>query len=265
MKDELQMTEADREGIKAADKDYEEYEVLEVQLDRDAPGKGDWVCTLEHGFHLRFPREKGNKQPKAGQTARIYGDLDEGGMRGLDLDAEGVFYRTPDEQVVHLTKLEWQMREDAKTHLTDLDKRVEALPAPIRAVLTPYREADGFDALRYLNAVGVVEQGYYLSLVVQDAFAVEVFASLASRAKRASVFRQMIDDAKKRAEDDGDAAKLKELARAEKDQHWFDMPADENFAEILQFARGLVESEEPLALTADDGVVTVQSADDMLK
>lgn len=257
------MTEEDREAIRAADDDYEEYEVEEVRLDRTAPGKGDWVCTLEHGFTLRFPRARGNKQPKVGQTARLYGDPEEAeGMRGLVLDTVEVFYLTREEHEAQLKEVEAKMREEAKAQLPELDKRVEVLPSPVRVIAARVRLAQDFDPLGYATVVRNAEQAYYLSLVAQDAFAIEVFGTLPSDSKRASVFRQMLDDEKKRCEEAANGAKLKELEHVAESVDWLNA---HYLGEILRMAAELVESEEPLALEESDGVVTVQSADDMLK
>jgi hypothetical protein len=118
---------------KSKDREYQEMRVVGVEKYKD-----EWMIKLEDGSVFWFEKKYGVK-PKVGQSARFYGDV-----RGLDLDGQEVFYRTPQEQAKikaqELREEEKQEKAEFKRNKAKLDAQYRALPKVFQRRINRFRK-----------------------------------------------------------------------------------------------------------------------------
>ncbi len=122
---------------KHEDREYEEVKVAAVQEYGDG-----WEITREDGWSFCVPKEHGVK-PKVGQIARFYGGGIGYVVRGLDLDGQEVFYRTPEQEAeLHAQQVrEWEAKDKAafEKNKANLDAQYDALPEVFQRRIDRFR------------------------------------------------------------------------------------------------------------------------------
>ncbi len=172
-----------------ADNDFEEYEIKEVDLERDEGERGMWVAKLEFDFVLRWPRGGKSPQPKAGQLCRVFGDIDgKWGPRGVVVEQKMAFYRTPEEQVKWVETREDEVYIEAKllfsTREKELQDRLQLLPEKLRTRIAAAREAadnqEHFEVYELEMEILKHEHAHMLALVVDGLPTLETFSMIPS-------------------------------------------------------------------------------------
>lgn len=137
--------------MRADDNNFEEGELTKVTPYKDGSG---WSVQFGH-TGLGVPRIEGKPEPSVGDTIRVYGSWGFD-IYGIDLNGVEVFWRTPWERFAK--RVEWlagydrEKRERFEKNEAEMDRRYEALPAPLRARIDRFRsEAADFriDAVAY--------------------------------------------------------------------------------------------------------------------
>lgn len=109
------------------DTDPEYEDTIIVRVDRDDAG---WMITGDHGWSFGFADT--GVAPKVGSVARFYGRGIGFVVRGLVIDGQVIFYRTPDEDrqrhAQWVRDLDAGKRRRFAEQEADLDRRVAALP-----------------------------------------------------------------------------------------------------------------------------------------
>jgi hypothetical protein len=169
------------------DEDYEEYEIKEVQLDRDQGERGLWVAKLEFDFILRWPRGGKAPQPKVGQTCRVFGDIEgKWGPRGVVVNEKVAFFRTPENQVKWVEAQESAVYIEAKltfnTREKELQVRIQLLPEHLRTRIDAAREVaedkERFDVYELEVEIIKYEHAHMLALVVDGLPTLETFSMI---------------------------------------------------------------------------------------
>lgn len=186
-----------------ADNDFEEYEVKEVELDRDEGEKGTWVAKLEFDFVLRWPRGAGAPQPKVGQTCRVYGDVDgTWGPRGVVVDEKVAYFRTPEEQVEWVKHREAEVYEEAellfKQREEEFRERLNLLPANLRARIEAARassdDAERFDVYELEVEIIKHEHAHMIALVMDNEFTLDTFSRIPNQGQMGYSWNAMCDE-----------------------------------------------------------------------
>lgn len=132
------MKHSERLAIKAEDRQYQE-----TTVDKVEGGPGNWTLHLSEGFCFGGIPDDWTGTPKVGAKARFYGKGFGFPVRGLDLDGQEVYYKTPEEQEEEHRKLVADKeREDFdrfQRNKSATDKRVAALPKVFRDRLDKFR------------------------------------------------------------------------------------------------------------------------------
>lgn len=121
---------------KATDTEYEDT-IIEAVTDHE----DGYSITTQDGWSFWVP--KGGPIPHVGSRARFYGRGIGYVVRGLDIDGQEVYYRTPAEENAHQER-EWgeylaQKRRDFEAKRTVLDAQYDALPSAFRRRLDRFR------------------------------------------------------------------------------------------------------------------------------
>lgn len=128
---------SERRAIKAEDQ-YEEYVLTSVR-----PCTDGWEIGHD-GWIMFCP--KGAVEPKVGSKARYYGKGFGYPVRGLDIDGQEVFYRTPEEQEAEqkrqVKESERKQFEEFQRNRESMDKRVAALPKTFQTRIQQFRKAN---------------------------------------------------------------------------------------------------------------------------
>jgi hypothetical protein len=130
-----------------AEDDYDEHVIEEVNRNGDHTS-----ITSEDGMGLGWNRERVGDEiydsvvPQKGSILRVYGSGLGYRFHGIDLDGQELFWETPMERDAE--RVRW-MADDDRSHREEfaeekpkLDKDFENLPAPLKARITRFREAD---------------------------------------------------------------------------------------------------------------------------
>ena len=185
-----------------ADEDFEEYEVKEVELDRDEGERGTWVAKLEFDFVLRWPRGGKSPQPKVGQTCRVFGDIDgKWGPRGIVIAEKIAFFRTPEDQVKWVELQEDQVYIEAKLLFSikekELQARMKLLPEKLSTRVEAAREAaddkERFDVYELEVEIVKHEHGHMVALVVDGLPTLETFSMIPSQPQMSYSWNAMCD------------------------------------------------------------------------
>lgn len=195
------------------DFDFEEYEVQDVELDRE---NGRWIVSLEFGLRVQWPRGRGAPQPRKGQTLRMYGVADEETEpRGMVLyvkedQPRAIFYRTEIEQQLHLIELEVR-DEDLrwKTYESNREKIAErfcGLVRPFRERIEFLREqskepSEWWDAAYLEQEVKLSEHAMWAWKVRPEPTQLGIFLSLPNVQKLSSVFSMLREELTHKGDD----------------------------------------------------------------
>jgi hypothetical protein len=116
-------------------------DVETVTIAKVEPGENGWAITRSDGWAFFVGAEHG-VEPRVGQTARFYGKGIGFPVRGLALDDQCVFYRTPDEDEARHRQ---QMADDRARKRADFEKNRPQLDAAYEAMPPEFqRRLDGF-------------------------------------------------------------------------------------------------------------------------
>ena len=185
------------------DNDFEEYEVKEVELDRDTGERGTWVVKLEFGFILQWPRGAGAPQPKAGQTARVYGDVDGvWGPRGVVIEDKVAYFRTPEEQVEYVKQREAEVYQEAKVLFKEREEeireRLDLLPDNLRKRVQAARastdDKEEFDVYELEVEVIKHEHAHMIALVMDSEATLDTFSRIPNQGQMGYSWNAMCDE-----------------------------------------------------------------------
>lgn len=185
------------------DTDFEEYKIEGVKLDMDHGEKGLWVVTLEFGFTVEWPRGGAAPQPREGQVARIFGDVDGvWGPRGIVVGDKVAYFRTPQEQVEWLQARENEEYEEAKTLFRaveeDLRERFALLPEVLRNRIEAARkessDPEKFDVLMLEEEIVLHEHGHMIALVADTEATLETFIHIPNQGQMGYSWNAMCDE-----------------------------------------------------------------------
>lgn len=191
------------------DQDYEEYEIVEVELDRSNPSEGErgmWVAKLEFDFVLRWARGGGTPQPKVGQTCRVFGDIDgKWGPRGVVIGEKVAFFRTPEAQVEWVDAREAEIYVEAKLSFSlrekELQERLTQLPETLRvridAVRQEAEDKQRFDVYELELEIVKHEHGHMMTLVADDLATLETFSMIPQQRQMGYSWNAMCDGRRK--------------------------------------------------------------------
>lgn len=158
--------------------DFEEYKIVETQLDRESGEKGTWICILEYGFTVDVPRG-GPIQPRTGQMVRAYGDIDNE-PRGVFVEGKKVYLRTVDEQAKREADAFDVEYAEALKHFDgvkdELYKRHSVLPDALKNFIAEIREDEEkamgggkkFDVIGLEHAMELCDHAVGLELLLLD-------------------------------------------------------------------------------------------------
>jgi len=196
------------EGKWEDDLDYEEYEIEEVELDRE---NRRWIAALEFGLRVQWARGGGMPQPRKGQTLRMFGVADEEtDPRGMVLFIkEGVgrvvYYR--DEIHHHLYLIEREVadehfrRERYEQNKEVLSARLEDLVKPLRRRIEHLRneakDAEWWNAAYLEEELLISEHVDRLVFLIPEYVQLtNVFLGLPHAQKMSSVFAMLREQKK---------------------------------------------------------------------
>ena len=128
------------------DTQYEEHVISEVK-------EGENYFTMRFGgWSFDLSKDYGVK-PEAGQTVRLYGKGAGSMIRGVAVDGEVAYYRTPGEQDAWRGKkareYDIEMRENFKKEKDKLDAQYEALPEVFQRRIDRFRDGNSDFRWRY--------------------------------------------------------------------------------------------------------------------
>jgi len=257
---------------KADDVEYEEYDIVSVEPLRDGPKM--WRATLQYGYTVTLPRGGGAKQPKDGMTVKIYGDIEDGDIRGVDLDGTQVFYRTAEQQHEWLKE---QEKEATRAGMADYairkheyEHRLEQIPPELRARIDHLRkkapDVDTFNALYLESEIVVSEHAWWLSQLIYTPIDLGIFKSLPKTSKMSSVYAQMCDDIRERlknAKGSDEEADLRSKCDIIDETVFVVDIAPDWLDRIFDLALSLI-GDEDRALPGSPGPRSIASSEDML-
>ena len=159
------------------DSNFEEYKIVQIELDRERGRKGMWVCTLEYGFVVEIVRG-GPIQPRMGQTIRVYGDVEDE-PQGIFVDGKKVYLRTDVEQENYIEgqrHAEYMEALERFNEVKDeLYRRQAVMPASLKEYLADTRkEADEelgegkFDVLHLERELELCDHAVGLEILILD-------------------------------------------------------------------------------------------------
>lgn len=195
------------------DFDFEEYEIEEVELDRE---NARWIVSLEYGLRVQWGRGRGNPQPRKGQTLRLYGVADEETEpRGMVVMVKEdqprvLFYRTDVEHQLYLIQLEVaeeQHRRERYAALKDeLAERQARLIRPLHQRIETLREGadvdpDWWNAAYLEQELRLSEHAMWTWMVEPDPIQMGIFLSLPNAQKISSVFSMLREQRKEEGDD----------------------------------------------------------------
>jgi hypothetical protein len=124
-------------AMKNQDFEFEEVEVAGVHSEEDG-----WTIERSDGWSFHVPRRHG-VEPLPGMIARFYGRGIGAIVRGLDLDGQEVFYKTPEEQAEEgrrcAEERDREQRAEFERNREDLDAKYDALPEVFRRRIDKFR------------------------------------------------------------------------------------------------------------------------------
>ena len=130
---------------------------------------GGWVIGSTDGWGAFFVPDSSPVEPKPGMSVRFYGRGLGYTVRGLLLDGRIVYYRTADEDAAKARReaeeRDRESRYDAERGRADMDRRVAALPAPLRDRIAAFRRNNPDFWLRF--------EGYEMAVCEQAARGVD--------------------------------------------------------------------------------------------
>jgi len=196
------------EGKWEDDLDYEEYEIEEVELDRE---NRRWIAALEFGLRVQWARGGGMPQPRKGQTLRMFGVADEEtDPRGMVLFIKEevgrvVYYR--DEIHHHLYLIEREVadehfrRERYEQNKEVLSARLEDLVKPLRRRIEHLRneakDAEWWNAAYLEEELLISEHVDRLVFLIPEYVQLtNVFLGLPHAQKMSSVFAMLREQKK---------------------------------------------------------------------
>lgn len=122
---------------KHEDREYQETKVVAVKKDKEG-----YEITREEGWMFYVSKEHG-VEPKIGQVARFYGGGIGRPVRGLDLNGQEVFYRTPEQQAeLHAQSVREHEAKDKvefEQNKVELDAQYQALPEVFQRRIDKFR------------------------------------------------------------------------------------------------------------------------------
>jgi hypothetical protein len=108
--------------------------------------EGDKGWTITTDDHWSFFVPKQSVVPSVGQIARFYGDGIGSRVRGLDINGQEIFYRSPEQQRERLLQEVAEMDERKKLEFeknkSELDAKYNSLPKEFRERLDGFRAAN---------------------------------------------------------------------------------------------------------------------------
>jgi len=122
---------------KHEDSEYQETKVVTVKEYEEG-----WEITRKDGWAFYISKEHG-VEPKVGQVARFYGGDIGRPVRGLDLDGQEVFYRTPEQEAE--LNAQWVREQEAKDkaefeqNKADLNAQYQVLPEVFQRRIDKFR------------------------------------------------------------------------------------------------------------------------------
>jgi hypothetical protein len=121
---------------KLHDLEYEDHVISEVTR-----GEDGWGFTMEDGLGFFCP-DRGI-EPHVGDTARLYGKGFGFVVRGLDINGQEIFYRTPAQREKENKRQAEQYRQDQRDRFeqnkAELDAQYDALPSVFKARVDRFR------------------------------------------------------------------------------------------------------------------------------
>jgi hypothetical protein len=124
---------------KANDTEYRDVVIKKVEPEGDGQG---WAITSSDGWSFFVPDE--GVEPHVGDTARFYGRGIGSIVRGLDINGQEVFYRTPEEQEEEnkreTVRAAQKQRDDFEQNRERLDAAYGSLPVEFQQRIAGFRE-----------------------------------------------------------------------------------------------------------------------------
>jgi hypothetical protein len=123
---------------KSEDTEYQDHIIQKVEPSADDKG---WAITFDGGMGFWVPNN--GVVPTVGATVRFYGRGLGCPVRGLDIDGQEVFYRTPEQQEEYhkqqVEEMNEQRKKDFAKSQSRLDLDYDSLPRPFQKRIDRFR------------------------------------------------------------------------------------------------------------------------------
>ena len=125
-------------GYPPGDNDFDEHKIAKVVDEGDS-----WCIETSSNSLLSFSKVEG-ATPKEGSTLRTYPRGHGYGVRGVFVDGQKVYYRTPAEEDTRhkqwVAEQNKKQQQQAEKNAADIDARVAKLPGPFQDRIHGFRE-----------------------------------------------------------------------------------------------------------------------------